>query len=82
MLRVIKFDVEVFIKPIGKCFPRRVAAVDVLVTDRTHRNVGRRKLSEMTAGAGFVARKAWAGRIIGAPMTVVTAQRRMLGAGV
>jgi hypothetical protein len=33
VLRVIEFDVEVFIKPIGKRFPRRVAAVDVLVTD-------------------------------------------------
>ena len=69
VLRVIEFEVEGFVEPDWKSFERRVVAVDVCVTDRAHRHLGRRELAAVTVCAGFVTRKAWCGRVVGALVT-------------
>jgi len=82
MLRVIEFHVEVFFESIRKSFARRVVAVHVLMTDRAHRDVGRRELSQVTTGTGFVTRETRARRIVSAAMTIVATERRVFGTGV
>ena len=72
VLSVIEFNVEVFIKTIGESLSRWIAAVDILMTDRAHRNIRRRELAEMTSRAGFVTGKARPGRVIRPSMTVIT----------
>ena len=79
MLCVIEFHVEVLFKSIRKSFARRVVAVHVLVTDRAHRDVWRRELSQVTTCAGFVTRETGARRIVSAAMTIVATERRVFG---
>ena len=79
MLRVIELHVEALLELIRKSLPRWVVAVHVLVTDRAHRNVWRRKLRQMTAGAGFMPWETWPYGIVSAAMAVVATERGMLG---
>jgi len=44
VLRMIELHVERFLEAIGKCFARRIVAVNTLVADRAHGNIGRREL--------------------------------------
>jgi hypothetical protein len=69
VLRVIEFDVEAFIKLRREAFQGRVTAVDVRVTDDTHRDGGSHKLPGVTTDAGFVSGKNWRCRIVFALMT-------------
>jgi len=57
VLRVIELHIEAFFELIRKSFERRVVAVHVRVADRTHRNVRRRELRQVTASAVFVSGK-------------------------
>ena len=75
MLRVIELHVEAFFELIGKSFAGRVVSVHVLVTDRTHGNIRRRKLRQVASGTRFVARKAGTRGVVSAPMTIVAADR-------
>ena len=54
VLRMIEFHVETFVEAIRKGLARRIVAVDVLMTNRTHRNVRRGELRQMTTGAVFM----------------------------
>jgi hypothetical protein len=69
MLRVIEFDIETFIKLRREILQRRVAAVDVRMTDNTHRDSGRYKLPGVATDTGFVSRKNWRCRVVFALMT-------------
>jgi hypothetical protein len=69
MLSVIKFNVEAFIKLRRKTFQRRIAAVDVPMTDDTHGHGGSYKLPGMATDAGFVSWKYRGRRIVSALMT-------------
>ena len=75
MLRVIEFDVETFIKLRRETFQRRVAAVDVRMTDDTHRDGGSCKLPGVATDAGFVSRKNWRCRVVSALMTRCAGER-------
>ena len=74
MLSVIELHVEALLELIRKSLPRWVVAVHVLVTDRAHRDVWRRKLRQVTAGAGFMPRETWPCRIVSAAMAVVATE--------
>ena len=80
VLRMIEFHVEGFLESIGKCFARRIVSVNALVADRTHGNVGRRELRQVTTRAVLVAGKTWAGRVVVAMMTTRATDRGMLRA--
>ena len=54
VLRMIEFHVETFVEALRKGFARRIVPVDVLMTNRTHRNVRRGELRQMTTRAGLV----------------------------
>ena len=54
VLRVIELHIEALFESIRKSFERRVVAVHVRVADRTHGNVRRRELRQVTASAVFV----------------------------
>ena len=82
MLRVIEFHVEAFFELIGESLARRIVAVHVLMTNRAHRNIRRRKLGQMTTGAIFVAGKTRPHRIVRAMVTVRAGERRVPGARV
>ena len=69
VLRVIEFDVEAFIKLRREILQRRVAAVDVRMTDNTHRDSGSHKLPGVATDTGFVSRKSWRCRVVFALMT-------------
>src|SRR6185312_2220872 len=77
MLRVIEFDVETFIKLRWEILQRRVAAVDVCVTDNTHRDCGSHKLPSVTTDTGLVSRKNWRCRVVFALMTGSAGERRV-----
>ena len=51
VLRVIEFHVEAFFEFVGESFARRIVAVHGCVTDRTHRDIRRGELREVTARA-------------------------------
>ena len=51
VLRMIELQVEAFFEFIGKSFARRIVAVNALMTDRTHRQNGRRELRQVTTRA-------------------------------
>ena len=57
VLGVIEFQIEALFETAGKSLPRGVVAVHTRVTDRTHRHIRRRKLSQVTSGAVFVTRE-------------------------
>ena len=57
VLRVIELHIEALFELIRKRLERRVVAVHVRVADRTHRNVWRRELGQVTASAVFVSGK-------------------------
>lgn len=78
VLGVIEFDVEVFIEPIRKSLAWGIAAVDVLMADRAHGNVRRRKLAEMTSSASFVTGKTRSRRVVRAAVAVVATEGRVL----
>ena len=82
VLRVIEADVEGFSKAIGKAFARWIAAIHGLVADRTHRNIRRRELRQMTTGAIFVTRKIRPDRIVRAMVTARAGERRVPGTSV
>ena len=75
MLRVIEFHVEALVEPIGKSSARRIVPINILMTDRAHRNIRRRELRQMTSRARFVSRETRPGGIVSAAMTIVTAER-------
>jgi hypothetical protein len=77
VLRVIEFDVEAFIKLHRETFQGRVAAVDVRMTDHTHRDSGSHKLPGVATDAGFVSWKNWSCRIVFALMTGSASERYM-----
>ncbi len=71
VLRMVELHIEAFLKLIRKDFARRIVPVHVLMTDRAHRNIRRRELRQMTAGAGFVTGKTRTRRIVRSVMAVV-----------
>jgi hypothetical protein len=71
VLSVIEFDVEGFVEAGGEILQRRIAAADVRVADRTHRDLRRRELAAMTVSTRFVTRKARRRGVIGALVTGV-----------
>jgi hypothetical protein len=64
VLSVVELDVEALIKLHRETFQGRVAAIDVCMTDDTHRDSGRYKLTGVTTDAGFVAWKNRRGRVV------------------
>jgi hypothetical protein len=78
VLRVIELHVEALFEFIGERLARRIVAVDALVADRTHGNIRRRELRQMTTGTIFVARETRPRRAVVAMMTVCAADRSML----
>ena len=78
VLRVIEFDVKAFFERVGKSFARRIVAVHRTVTDRAHRNVRRRELRQMTAGAIFVSGKTRPGGIVRSMMAARAAECSVL----
>ena len=54
VLRVIELHVEGLFELLGKRFQRRVVAVHIGMTDRTHGNVRRGELRQVTSRAVFV----------------------------
>ena len=79
MLRVIEFHIEALFESIGKSLARRIIAIHILVTDRAHRNIGCRELRQVTTRARFVSRETGPRGIVSAPMTIVAAERSVLG---
>ena len=77
VLSVIEFDVEAFVELRREVFQRRVAAVDVCMTDDTHRDGGGYKLPGVATDAGFVSRKNWRCRVVSALMTRSAGERRV-----
>jgi hypothetical protein len=77
VLSVVELDVEALIKLPREIFQGRVAAVDVRMTDDTHRDCSRYKLTGMTTDAGFVAWKNRRGRVVLALMTRSASERSM-----
>ena len=75
VLSVIEFDVEAFVELRRKVFQRGIAAVDVRMTDDTHRDGGRYKLPGVATDAGFVSRKDWRCRVVSAFMTRCAGER-------
>ena len=57
VLRVIELHIEALFEFIRERLSRRVVAVHRTVTDRTHGNVRRRELRQMTTSAILVSRK-------------------------
>ncbi len=57
VLRVIELHIEALFELIRKSLERWVVAVHIRVADRTHGNVRRRELRQVTAGAVFVSWK-------------------------
>jgi len=82
VLSVVKLDVEALVKLRRETFHGWVAAIDVCMTDDTHRDSGRYKLTGMTTNAGFVAWKNRRGRVVLALMTRSAGERRMTLTGV
>jgi len=74
VLRVIKLDVEAFLKFRGKILKRRVAAVDVAVADDAHRHARSYKLPGVATDASFVSRKARRRGIVAARVTRVAGE--------
>ena len=74
MLGVIEFHVEGFVEARGETLQRWIVAADVSVADNAHRNRGRRELTSMTLGAGFVTREARRCRVIASFMTRVAGE--------
>jgi len=69
VLSVIEFYVEAFIKLRRETFQGRVAAVDIRMTDHTHRDGGSYKLPGVATDAGFVSGKNWRRRVVFALVT-------------
>ena len=78
VLSVIELYVEAFFETCRKVFERWIAAVNIRMTNRAHRNARRYELSEVTTGASFVARKRWRGGVVAALMARRARQRCML----
>lgn len=79
VLGMIEADVEILFEAIGKALARRIVAIDVLMTDRAHRNIRRGELCQMTTGAIFVTWKIRAHRVVRSPMTARAGQRCVPG---
>ena len=75
VLSMIEPHVETFLETCRKGFEWRIAAVNIRVTNRTHRNAWRYELGEVATGASFVARKRWRGGVVAALMTRRARQR-------
>lgn len=71
---MIELDVERLVEARGKTLQRWIVAADVGVTDDAHRNRGRRELTSMTLGAGFVTREARRCRVIASFVTRVAGE--------
>ena len=54
---MIELQIETLFEAAGESLSGRVVAVHTRVTDRTHRHIRRRKLSQVTSGAVFVTRE-------------------------
>ena len=71
---MIEFDVEAFFERIGKSFARWIVAVDVLMTNRTHRNIRRGELRQVTAGAILMSGEAGPRGVVRSMMAVRAAE--------
>jgi hypothetical protein len=69
VLSVIELHVEAFFETCRKVFAGRIAAVNIRMTNRAHRNAWRYELGEVATGASLVARKRWRGGVVAALMT-------------
>src|SRR5205085_12003010 len=69
VLRVIEPHVERLVEARGEVIQRRLTALRVRVTDRTHRDRGRGELGAMAVGTCSVTRKAWGCGVVGALVT-------------
>ena len=74
VLRVIEFDVEALFEIIGKSFARWIVAIDVLMTNRTHRNIRRGELRQVTAGAILMSGEAGPRGVVRSMMAVRAAE--------
>ena len=81
MLSVIELCIEVLFKLNGEGPARGIGAIHILMTDGTDRAAGGVVFSSMTINAVFVARKVRAAGIVGSVVTVGTADRSVLPAG-
>ena len=82
VLRVIEFQIEALLEPFGEWLARRIDAVHVLMTDRTHRNARRGELRQVTTGAIPVTGETRPRGIVVAVVTIRTEERRVFRAGV
>jgi len=78
VLRVIELHIEALFEFVRKKLSRRIVAVHALVTDRTHGNVWRRELRQMTTSAIFVAGKTGSRGVVVAMMAACAGNRRVL----
>ena len=77
VLSMIKFHIEAFIEPSGEIVQRRIRAVDVRMTNHTHRHIGGNKLRQVTTGARFMSREPRRRRVVCALVTGGAGLRRM-----
>ena len=75
---MIEFHIERFLEPIRKCFARRIVAINALVADRAHGDIGCSELGQVTTRAVLVTGKTRPRRVIIAMMTIGTTDRSML----
>lgn len=78
VLRVIELHIEALFELVREGLSRRIVAVHTLVTDRTHGNVRRRELRQVTAGAIFVTGETGPRGVVVAVMTTCAGDRSVL----